>query len=164
MNRKIVIICGIVLVALGVFAIFGFSRFLADRGMTPEDYNTETSVKPSTSSKERGSYTTPDGEKKIQQGSSEDKAVQCVYDYFEECIPSINIKDSEYALRKISDTEYCVNIWDWFIFTKESTGIAYPYRFAKSSEFSEDEKKAFLEIDSSSTFKEEGGMYYWSTE
>lgn len=114
-----------------------------------------------TSDLERDILITPDGEVKNQVGTSLDKSVQCVYDYFEEYLPELGLTEESYEIKDLGGNTYCVNIGDWYIFVKNENNISYPYKFTKSVPFTKEEKEYISSKEPGSTFEEEGDTYVW---
>ena len=164
-KAKPFIVIGVIV--LIVFGLWSVSRGLVNMGKSSYDivkeYKDTTEIKDNTKDKvlQRDTIKTPDGEIKNQVGTSADKSVQCVYDYFEEYLPELRLCDKEYELKDLGDNNYCINIGDWYIFVKNENNISYPYKFTKSVPFTDEEKEYISIREQGSVFEEEGDLYVW---
>ena len=161
--KNIIVVVLIVLIGLGCWSIS--KKLISSAGEWGIKKDTET-VQTNTEVSEdrviiRDEISNPDGTFKNQVGTKEEKSVQCVYDYFEEYLPELEFAEKEYSIKDIGDDNYCVNIGDWYIFVKNESNISYPYKFTKSTEFTEDEKSYIKSVMPESIFVEEGDLYVW---
>ena len=157
------LVVALVLVVIVSF-IWSLSSSLVELGGSSEDFiknNTESNEEVI----ERDEIDTLDEEPlKNQVGSASDKSVQCVYDFFEETFPGEGFADKDYEIKKLDDGSYCVNVDDWYIFVKNESNISYPYKFTKSSDFTDYEKETLLGVYKDSEFLKEGDLYEWKVD
>lgn len=114
---------------------------------------------------DRGTIITVDGETIMnQEGTVEEKCVQCVYDFFSRYLPDLDISNSEYSIAELEDGSYCVNVDDWYFFIRNESNISYMYKCVKSCDFTEYERTSLTRACQSSSFVQEDGLYVWKVE
>lgn len=107
----------------------------------------------------REEYETARGTRLKQEGTYEEKAVQCVYDFFKYEMPESDLVDAKYELQDLEDGNYCVKVGDWYAFVKGEYNVCYIYRFCKDSELTEYEMEYVK--NNGIELSESGGVYSW---